>query len=177
MPPQFGADPILNVQAETDISGYRVIVSLSGNFRACRPWCDQEPGKSLPQADVVSLITTGSLSRGDASLAQTGVGTATSLIADTIINAAGATRDGSSLWSQRIRDRPIVDGRGGAGPTARLTVGRQINRNLGVTYSTDFSAKQNQVIALEYRLGSAIRRPVSTGLAGKFTFSEQRLQL
>ena len=51
---------------------------------------------------------------------------------------------------------PLLTGRGGAGPTARLTVGRQINRNLSLTYSTDFSAKQNQVVALEYRLSDRL---------------------
>src|SRR3712207_7890513 len=43
---------------------------------------------------------------------------------------------------------PVISGRGGASPTARLTVGRQINRNLSITYSTNVTADQNQVLAL-----------------------------
>ncbi|MEJ7616471.1 MAG: translocation/assembly module TamB domain-containing protein [Pyrinomonadaceae bacterium] len=154
LPAQPGAEPIVNVQAESDISGYRVIVGLTGDLSRLQAIVRSEP--ALPQADVVSLITTGSLSRGEASLAQTGVGTATSLLADTIINAP-VRRATDRLFGLNVFEiDPLLTGRGGASPTARLTVGRQINRNLSVTYSTDFSAKQNQVIALEYRLSDRL---------------------
>ena len=46
--------------------------------------------------------------------------------------------------------------RGGASPTARLTVGRQINRNLSLTYSTNVTTDQNQVLALEYRVSDRL---------------------
>ena len=41
-------------------------------------------------------------------------------------------------------------------PSARLTVGRQINNNLRVTYSTNLSQDQNQVLALEYRVSNKL---------------------
>ncbi len=40
--------------------------------------------------------------------------------------------------------------------TARLTVGRQINNNLRVTYSTNLSQDQNQVLAFEYRVSNKL---------------------
>lgn len=155
LPAQADADPILNVQAETDISGYRVIVSLSGELSRLQAVVRSEP--ALPQADVVALITTGSLSSGDSSLAQAGVDTATGLVADTIVNAP-VRRATDRLFGLNVFEiDPLLTGRGGGGgPTARLTVGRQINRNLSLTYSTDFSAKQNQVVALEYRLSDRL---------------------
>jgi translocation and assembly module TamB len=56
----------------------------------------------------------------------------------------------------RFEIDPIVSGRGGTSPTARLTVGRRINRNLTVTYSTNVTEDQNQVIALEYRVSDRL---------------------
>ncbi|MBO0200856.1 translocation/assembly module TamB domain-containing protein, partial [Vibrio alginolyticus] len=50
---------------------------------------------------------------------------------------------------------PIISGER-LNPSARLTVGRQINNNLRVTYATNLSQDQNQVIALEYRLSNKL---------------------
>lgn len=156
LPPQPDADPIVNVEAQTEISGYRVVVSLNGELSRLQAVVRSEP--ALPQADVVALITTGSLSRddGSSSLASTGFDTATGLVADTIVNAP-VRRATDRLFGLNVFEiDPLLSGRGGGSPTARLTVGRQINRNLSVTYSTDFSARQNQVVALEYRLSDRL---------------------
>jgi translocation and assembly module TamB len=50
---------------------------------------------------------------------------------------------------------PIVSGER-LNPSARLTVGRQINNNLRVTYATNLSQDQNQVVALEYRVSNKL---------------------
>jgi translocation and assembly module TamB len=114
---------------------------------------------ALPQADVVSLITTGNLSGSDQSastLAQTGLGTATSLLTDTLINAPVQRATDKLFGLNRFEIDPLIAGRGGASPTARLTVGRQINRNLSITYSTNVTTDQNQVVAVEYRVSDRL---------------------
>ena len=114
---------------------------------------------SLPQADVVSLITTGNLSNtdtGTSTLAQTGLGTATSLLTDAIINAPVQRATDKLFGLNRFEIDPLIAGRGGASPTARLTVGRQINRNLTLTYSTNLTSDQNQVLAVEYRVSDRL---------------------
>ena len=108
---------------------------------------------------MVSLITTGSLSSGDQSasvLGQSGVGTATSLLTDSLINAPVRRATDKLFGLNRFEIDPLIVGRGGASPTARLTVGRQINRNLSVTYSTNVTGEQNQVLALEYRVSDRL---------------------
>jgi translocation and assembly module TamB len=110
---------------------------------------------SLPQQDVVSLITSGELSSGTttaSTLAQTGLGTAASLLTDTLINAPAQKATDKLFGLNRFEIDPLLTGSGGASPTARLTVGRQVNRDLSVTYSTNITGDQNQVLALEYRL-------------------------
>ncbi|HEY9405119.1 MAG TPA: translocation/assembly module TamB domain-containing protein [Pyrinomonadaceae bacterium] len=157
LPARADADPILSIQAEAEIKGYRVIVSLTGPLSSPNAVVRSDP--ALPQSDVVALITTGDLNRseeGGATLAQTGFGTATSLLTDTLINNPVQKATDKLFGLNRFEIDPLIAGRGGASPTARLTVGRQINRNLSLTYSTNVTTDQNQVLALEYRVSDRL---------------------
>ncbi|OLE51375.1 MAG: hypothetical protein AUG51_23015 [Acidobacteria bacterium 13_1_20CM_3_53_8] len=157
LPPRRDADPILNIEAESEIKGYRVIVSLTGPLSQPQATVRSDP--SLPQADVVALITTGNLSTDETStsaLAQTGLGTAASLLTDTLINAPAQKATDRLFGLNRFEIDPLISGRGGASPTARLTVGRQINRDLTITYSTNIAADPNQILALEYRVSNRL---------------------
>lgn len=152
------SDPLLNIQAETEIRGYRIIVNLNGPLSSgLQATVRSEP--SLPQADIVSLITTGSLATDERSLStlsQTGLGTAASLLTDALINVRAQRATDRLFGLNRFEIDPLIVGRGGATPTARLTVGRQINRNLSVTYSTNLTAEQNQVVIVEYRVSDRL---------------------
>lgn len=157
LPPRRDADPILNIQAESEIRGYTVVVSLTGPLSQPQAAVRSDP--SLPQADVVSLITTGNLSSGETSastLAQTGLGTAASLLTDTLINAPARRATDKLFGLNRFEIDPLIAGRGGSSPTARLTVGRQINKELSITYSTNVTSDQNQVLAVEYRVSNRL---------------------
>jgi translocation and assembly module TamB len=157
LPSRRDADPILNIQAESEIRGYRIIVGLSGPLT--EPVTTLRSDPALPQADVVALITTGNLSGGDtgtSTLAQTGLGTATSLLTDQLLNAPVRRATDRLFGLNRFELDPMIAGRGGASPTARLTVGRQINRNLSVTYSTNVTGEQQQVVAVEYRVSDRL---------------------
>ena len=104
LPAQAEADPVLNIQAATEIRGYQLIVGISGPLS--QPLTSLRSDPALPQADVVSLITTGDLSSGDESastLAQTGFGTATSLLTDTLVNAP-VQRATDRLLAATVRD-------------------------------------------------------------------------
>jgi translocation and assembly module TamB len=157
LPGRRDADPVLNIQAESEIRGYRVIVGLTGPLSQPQAVVRSDP--SLPQADVVALITTGDLSTGEtgtSTLAQSGIGTATSLLTDTLINAPAQRATSKLFGLSRFEIDPLIAGRGGSSPTARLTVGRQINKNLSITYSTNLTSDQNQVLALEYRVSNRL---------------------
>jgi translocation and assembly module TamB len=158
-PPGTLIEPVINLQAETEIAGYQVFVNLSG------PLTDTEQlsavvrsSPALPQADVVSLITTGNLSNsegGISTVAQTGINTAAEVIADAIINAPIRKATDKLFGLNIFEIDPILSGER-LNPSARLTVGRQINNNLRVTYSTNLSQDQNQILALEYRVSNKL---------------------
>jgi translocation and assembly module TamB len=158
-PPETYIEPVINLQAETEIAGYQVFVNLSG------PLTDTESlnatvrsSPALPQNDVVSLITTGSLSNtatGIPTLAQTGINTAADILTDAIISNPARKATDKLFGLNVFEIDPIISGER-VNPGARLTVGRQINNNLRVTYSTNLSQDQNQVLALEYRVSNKL---------------------
>jgi translocation and assembly module TamB len=155
-PPQRQADPIINIQGETQIRGYRVTVGLTGPLSQPQAVISSEP--ALPQADVVSLITTGQLASSDTSssiLSQSGLGTATSLLTDALINAPAQRATSKLFGLSRFEINPVIGGSGST-PAARLTVGKRINKDLSVTYSTNVASDPNQILALEYRVSDRL---------------------
>lgn len=157
LPPSRNADPVLNVQAESQIRGYRVIVGLTGPLTQPQASVRSEP--ALPQADVVSLITTGQLSTGDTSssiLAQSEVGAATSLLTDALINAPAQRATSKLFGLTRFEINPVIGGTAGSTPGARLTLGRRISKEVTVTYSTNVTSDPNQILALEYRVSDRL---------------------
>jgi translocation and assembly module TamB len=157
LPPGRNADPIVNIQGESQIRGYRVIVSLTGPLSQPQAVVRSEP--ALPQADVVSLITTGQLSSGDTSssiLAQSEVGAATSLLTDALINAPAQRATSKLFGLTRFEISPVIGGTTGSTPAARLTLGRRISKEVTVTYSTNVTSDPNQILALEYRVSDRL---------------------
>lgn len=156
LPPARNADPVLNIQGESQIRGYRVIVSLTGPLSQPSAIVRSEP--ALPQADVVSLITTGQLASADTSasvLSQSGLGTATSLLTDALINAPAQRATSKLFGLSRFEINPVISGYGSA-PAARLTLGKRISKEVTVTYSTNVATDPNQILALEYRLSDRL---------------------
>jgi translocation and assembly module TamB len=157
LPPARNADPILNIQAESQIRGYRVIVSLTGPLSQPQAAVRSEP--ALPQADVVSLITTGQLSSSDTSssiLAQSEVGAATSLLTDALINAPAQRATRRLFGLTRFEINPVIGGIAGSTPAARLVLGQRISKEVTVTYSTNVTSDPNQILALEYRVSDRL---------------------
>lgn len=158
-PPNRGIDPVVNLQAESTIAGYQIFVNLSGPLRDTELLsANVRSSPALPQADIVSLITTGSLANtagGIPTLAQTGLNTAAEVITDSIINAPIRKATDRLFGLNVFEIDPIIAGRT-TNAAARLTVGRQINNNLRVTYSTNLSQDQNQVLAFEYRVSNRL---------------------
>ncbi|HVS21488.1 MAG TPA: translocation/assembly module TamB domain-containing protein [Pyrinomonadaceae bacterium] len=155
-PPRFGADPILNIEGQSVIRGYRVTAAITGPLSHPETTVGSEP--ALPQADVVSLILTGTLSSTDTStsvLAQSGLGTAASLLTDALINAPVSRATNKLFGLNRLEINPVIGGAGTA-PTARLTVARRISKDLVVTYSTNIASDPNQVLAVEYRVSNRL---------------------
>ncbi|HEX8637459.1 MAG TPA: translocation/assembly module TamB domain-containing protein, partial [Pyrinomonadaceae bacterium] len=158
-PPNTTIEPYINLQAETEIRGYQIVINLAGELTNTENLsATLRSNPALPQADVVSLITTGNLANNDSgipTLAQGGINTAAELLTDALINNPARKATDKLFGLNVFEIDPIISGQR-LGASARLTVGRQINKNLLVTYSTNLSQDQNQVLALEYRVSNRL---------------------
>lgn len=158
-PPNTSIEPYINLQAESEIQGYQVLVSLVGELSNTENLvANVRSNPALPQADVISLITTGNLANTDSgipTLAQSGLNTAAELITDSLINDPARKATDRLFGLNVFEIDPSIDGQR-LNASARLTVGRRINRNLQVTYSTNLSQNQEQVLALEYRVSNRL---------------------
>jgi translocation and assembly module TamB len=151
-PGRQGGDISFDMQAEADIKGYRVTVGFAGTLEKFYPTFSSDP--ALPQTQIVSLVLTGDL--GDPneaitskSITQTGVSVAGSLIGEAVSRSV-EKRTERLFGINRFQIDPVLAG--GTDPSARLTVGRRINKNLSITYSTNINSTDEQVIQLEYRI-------------------------
>ena len=152
LPARYGADPVLNIEAQSVIRGYRVTAIIEGPLTHPTTTVAAEP--SLPQADVVSLILTGTLASTDTNasvLAQSGLGTAASLLTDALINAPISRASNKLFGLSRLEINPVIGGSNNSAPTARLTAARQVTKDITVTYSTNIASDPNQILSVEYR--------------------------
>jgi translocation and assembly module TamB len=154
LPARYGADPVLNIEAQSVIRGYRVTAIIEGPLTHPTTTVAAEP--SLPQADVVSLILTGTLASTDTNasvLAQSGLGTAASLLTDALINAPISRASNKLFGLSRLEINPVI-GSNNSAPTARLTAARQLTKDMTVTYSTNIASDPNQILTVEYRVSN-----------------------
>lgn len=157
-PSQTDRSPFLNLQAETEIQSYRIEIDLLGELsEASSLSLNVRSNPPLPQADIVSLITTGSLANTETGIptATQSINTAAEILTDTFVNSPIRRATDRLFGLNRFEISPVISGIRQT-PTARLTVGRQINRNLLVTYSTNLSEDQRQILALEYRISNRL---------------------
>lgn len=158
LPPGNVIDPILDIEAQAEISGYQVSIGFSGTLSKLETSLRSEP--SLPEADIISLVLTGSpASTGSSEAAaatQTGLGLAQALLAASINEQIGRTAN-RLFGISRLTVDPLVVGRGND-PTARVTIGQQITRNLTLTYSQNLTSSGpsglDRIILVEYRLSN-----------------------
>lgn len=164
--------PRLNLEAETVISGYRLSVLIAGPFDNLRITPRSEP--PLPQSDVITLMTTGQLPRDGQSsgsptqaLAQTQAQNLSTLLAQPLSSRIGSNVTGRLFGLNRFSIDPLVTGRG-TDPTARITVGRRLTKDLSITYSTNLASNQDQVILIEYRYSDRLSFVASRAQDGAF---------
>lgn len=157
IPGRRGAEPTIDFQAESDIRGYHISINFNGTIAKLQTSVRSDP--ELPEPDIISLILTGSISGGDrstiAGLGQTGLGLAQSILSASL--SEQLERGTQRLFGlSRFSIDPLLVGRGND-PTARITIGQRIAKDLTVTYSQNLTSGVSgidRVVLVEYRLSN-----------------------
>ncbi|MBI3951472.1 MAG: translocation/assembly module TamB domain-containing protein [Acidobacteria bacterium] len=154
-PERPGQEVRFNVEAQGEVSGYQVTIGISGTPRRFKPTLRSEP--PLPTEAVISLITTGrtdTISRETQALAQSSLGIATSLISVALSQRLEERIARQRFFGiNRFQIEPLLVG-SGSDPTARITLGQQITKNLSITYSVNVASSEEPIVILEYRLSN-----------------------
>ena len=152
----FRADPVLNVEVATTIQQYEVTVDFTGPASHLIMSYRSDP--PLPTSDIITLLALGqtgeeSMLRGGAAAAQSPQFGATTLLSEAISSQLGGRVQ--RLFGVRhfsVDPDYIAATSATQNPGARVTIAEQFARNLVITYSTDVTSTQEQVIQIEYTL-------------------------
>jgi len=142
-------DPEIALQISSDIKDYHIKIILEGPASRLRIRLTSVP--SIPQVDIVRLITTGYLPvQHDRSTQDYQASDSTAILTQ-VLSATVEKRLKRIIGFDTIgidTYRTTAD----ANPTARVTVGKQISPDLYVTYSKSVSGEKQDLVFVEYRI-------------------------
>jgi len=154
--------PIIDLQATTRVRDYDITVQFRGDASAPNglkvTWQSEPP---LPQADVFALLAMGRTQEESASAGSNGAfgfgGEASNLLINQALNTTVNSRLQRLFGASRVK----IDPQGLANETAvvrgpQVTVEQEVASNLTVTYSTNVSVSNQQIIQAEYNLTRTI---------------------
>jgi translocation and assembly module TamB len=148
--------PIIDLQATTRVRDYDITVQFRGDASVTNglkvTW-QSEP--QLPEADVIALLALGRTRAESASAGSSGTfgfgGEASNLLINQALNSTVNSRLQRLFGASRVK----IDPQGLASETnvvrgPQVTVEQQVASNLTLTYSTNVSVSNQQIIQVEY---------------------------
>ncbi len=150
--------PVIDLQATTRVRDYDITVQFRGDASVTNglkiTW-QSEP--QLPEADVIALLALGRTQEESAAVNSAGSfgfgGEASNLLINQALNSALNSRLQRLFGVSRVK----IDPQGLASDTAvvrgpQVTVEQQVANNLTLTYSTNVSVSNQQIIQVEYNI-------------------------
>ena len=154
----FRLDPVLNVEATTTIEQYEITLNFNGPASKLTLAYRSDP--PLPTDDIITLLALGqttaeSAANRGAGSSPSGTASASAILSEAVSSQLGG-RVERLFGITRFRVDPGLTEVGsttsGQSAAARVTVEQQIARNLTITYVSNTSSTQEQVIQVEYNV-------------------------
>jgi translocation and assembly module TamB len=153
----FRLDPVLNVEATTTIEQYEITLNFNGPASKLTLAYRSDP--PLPANDIITLLALGQTSSEatarSGGTSQSGTAGASAILSEAISSQLGGRLE-RLFGITRLRVDPGLTGVGSTGSeqnaAARVTVEQQIAHNLTITYVSNVSSTQQQVIQVEYNV-------------------------
>lgn len=169
-------EPHFDVEAETDVRDYRVILTLNGTADKFKADLHSDP--PLSNFDLFSLVSSGGAGGRNAvsgsswrPYSTSGRQQDSSLGAESLLSEGLSLKVGSRFKRifglDRFRVDPFLLGNE-RDQTARVTFGQQVTKDVAITYSTSFSSTDQQVIIVEYNVNDNTSIIASRDAEGSF---------
>jgi translocation and assembly module TamB len=157
----FRLDPVINVEATTTVQQYEITLNFNG--QASKMSLSYRSDPPLPGNDIITLLSIGQTS-SEGTLRSGGTSQSNSSGASALLSEAISSQLGDRVQRlfgvTRFRVDPGLAGVGTSGSgqnaAARVNVEQQVSRDLTVTYVSNVSSTQQQVIQVEYNVTRAI---------------------
>jgi translocation and assembly module TamB len=160
--------PVLNVSASTTIQQYDIRLQFNGPADHLRTNYTSVP--SLPPSDIINLLVFGQTAEESAANPMPGNLGAESLIASQISSQV-TSRVEKIAGISRLSIDPVLAGNGSQqNPGARITIQQRVTGNIFVTFSTDVTGTENQVIELQYNASPRVTFSGTRDQNGGFGF-------
>jgi translocation and assembly module TamB len=142
--------PVLNVSVNTTVQQYRVAMRFEGPVDQMRTSYTSDP--ALPPADIIHLIAFGSTTEAAAANPSPPGNLAAEQKIASAVSGQVTSRVAKIAGLSQLSIDPTLGGPGGqSNPGANITVQQRVTSKIFVTFSTDVTSTQNQVIQLEYK--------------------------
>ncbi len=142
-------NPTLHIEATTTVQQYEVTLTLLGPANKLNLAYRSDP--PLPPADVIALLALGRTGAEELRTAGTTEGGGAQALLYEALSSQVGGRIEQLFGFSRFKVEPVTVGTGSEqNATARITVQEAITRDLIVTYITNVSSNQRQVIQIEY---------------------------
>jgi translocation and assembly module TamB len=157
----FRLDPVVNVEATTTIQQYEITLNFNGPASKLTLAYRSDP--PLPGNDIITLLALGQTSSEGAARSG-GTSQSSTAGATAILSEAVSSQFGGPLQRlfgiTRFRVDPGLAAVGSTSseqnPGARVTVEQQIAHDLTITYVSNVSSTQEQIIQVEYNVNRSV---------------------
>jgi translocation and assembly module TamB len=147
-------EPVLDLEASARVRDYDITLGFHGQMDKLNATYSSEP--PLPTADIIALLAMGRTREESALLQQqpdtSYTRTASNAILSEAMNAANNNRLEKIFGVSRVKIDPEAGGAENNPSWTRVTIEQQISNTLTLTYITNVSQAQQQIIQAEYYL-------------------------
>jgi translocation and assembly module TamB len=163
-------EPVLNVSASTTIQQYQIYLRFEGPVEQMHTNYSSVP--ALPPADIIHLLAFGTTTEAAAANPTPGTLGAESVVASQVTSQVTSRVAKVAGISQLSVDPELggVANSGAANTGARITIQQRVTGNLFVTFSTDVTTTQDQVIQLQYKVSPRLSFSGTHDQNGGFAF-------
>lgn len=147
-------EPVLDLEASARVRDYDITLGFHGQIDKLNATYSSDP--PLPTADIIALLAMGRTRAESALLQQQSetsyTRTASNAILSEALNAANSNRLEKIFGVSRVKIDPEAGGAENNPSWTRVTIEQQISNTLTLTYITNVSQAQEQIIQAEYYL-------------------------
>jgi translocation and assembly module TamB len=163
-------DPTIDLNATARVETYDITVGLQGTMSNLKPTYRSEP--PLSEADIFALLALGR-TQEESQLyqeqqVQQGANPTTSALLGGALNATVSNRIGKLFGGGTVKIDPAFVGTLG-NSSARITVQKQLSRQLSVTYATNVNSTAQQLLQGQYDLTPNVSLVVARDESGVFS--------